>query len=248
MEVCRGGVKIICFSYYDVLYLQRHRFTFRVIKEKKYHYVYRIRNIRNKMQYVGVHSTDNLDDGYMGSGTYLKNARKKYGLDSFVKEIIKTFDNRDEALAYESQIVNEDFVRRKSVYNLVLGGGQPKMRNLTLSKFIKSTQLTLVFDKRETTQYFIDIPEDQRLVFYPNVDVINSMRRHLDTSKTDDALSRIRNKLRCLILDNVDAFCETLTMCYNDKKHNKLAKGYLRTLHESGWIETIIIDKYSMAA
>ncbi len=200
------------------------------------------------MQYVGVHSTDNLDDGYMGSGTYLRNAKKKYGPNSFVKEIIKTFDNRDEALAHESQIVNEDFVRRKSVYNLVLGGGQPKMRNLTLSKFIESTQLTLDFNNRETKQYFIDIPEDQRLLFYPNVDVIDSMRKYLDTSKPDDTLSKIRNKLRCFILDNVDTFCETLTMYYNDKKHNKLAKEYLRTLHKSGWIETIIIDKYSMAA
>ena len=200
------------------------------------------------MQYVGVHSTDDLDDGYMGSGTYLRNAIKKYGPDSFVKEIIKTFDNRDEALAYESQIVNEDFVRRKSVYNLVLGGGQPKMRSLTLSKFIESTQLTLDFNKREAKQYFVDIPEDQRLLFYPNIDVIDRMRKYLDYSKTDDTLSKIKNKLRCLILDNVDAFCETLTMYYNDKKHNKLAKGYLRNLHESGWIEVIMIDKYSKVA
>ena len=39
---------------------------------KKFHYFYRIENIINNFYYYGIHSIDNLNDGYMGSGRGLK--------------------------------------------------------------------------------------------------------------------------------------------------------------------------------
>lgn len=55
---------------------------------KKYHYVYRIINKLNNKFYYGVHSTSNIDDGYMGSGKRLGYAKNKYGLENFEKEIL----------------------------------------------------------------------------------------------------------------------------------------------------------------
>lgn len=40
----------------------------------KYYYLYKITNLINEHFYYGVHRTNGLNDGYMGSGSRLKNA------------------------------------------------------------------------------------------------------------------------------------------------------------------------------
>ena len=89
---------------------------------KKYHYFYKITNIINGHYYYGVHNTDNIDDGYMGSGVRLRLAYKKYGIENFTKEILKYFDTSDEAFTYESNIVTENLVKDIECYNCELGG------------------------------------------------------------------------------------------------------------------------------
>lgn len=91
-------------------------------KSKKYNYFYKITNIVNNHYYYGIHSTDNLDDGYMGSGVRLKSAIKKYGIENFKKEILNFFETRGEASKYESEMVTESLIRDDSCYNIILGG------------------------------------------------------------------------------------------------------------------------------
>ena len=55
-----------------------------------YFYLYQIINKLNDKIYVGVHKTDNLNDGYMGSGKILNRAIKKYGVENFEKDIYHT--------------------------------------------------------------------------------------------------------------------------------------------------------------
>ena len=92
-------------------------------KEKKqYHYFYKIINRLNNHFYYGVHNTNNLNDGYMGSGTRLQYAYKKYGVENFEKKILKFFNTSKEAFEYEAEIVNEELIKNKECYNIQLGG------------------------------------------------------------------------------------------------------------------------------
>lgn len=97
--------------------------------EKKYNYTYQIKNLINGKTYIGVHSTDDLDDGYMGSGYRLKQSMRKHGKENFVKTIMCFFDTAEEMYEEEKFLVDEKWVKRKDTYNLTLGGNRPPIND-----------------------------------------------------------------------------------------------------------------------
>jgi hypothetical protein len=87
-----------------------------------FYYLYEVKNKINGKVYVGVHKTQNLNDGYMGSGKVLKRAIEKHGVENFTKTILEHFDSAEAMYAREKEVVNEDFLNRDDTYNLRCGG------------------------------------------------------------------------------------------------------------------------------
>ncbi len=87
-----------------------------------FYILYKTTNLINGKIYIGVHQTNDIDDGYLGSGFLLKHSIKKHGRENFKKEILEQFETREEMYDRESIIVNEEFIKRIDVYNRRLGG------------------------------------------------------------------------------------------------------------------------------
>lgn len=86
------------------------------------HIIYKITNNLNGRYYIGRHSTNNVDDGYMGSGLGIKNAIEKYGVENFTKEIIAEAASSSALWDLERDIVNESVVKDPMSYNMAYGG------------------------------------------------------------------------------------------------------------------------------
>ena len=110
-----------------------------------FHFTYQTKNMLNEKTYVGIHSTKNLNDGYLGSGIALQKAIKKYGRDNFTMIPLAFFDSRNEALEEEAFIVNLKWVNDNNNYNLSGGGTANKVTSeqtkLKLSNALKGREV-----------------------------------------------------------------------------------------------------------
>lgn len=88
-----------------------------------YHFVYQTRCLINGKIYIGVHSTNDLNDGYLGSGKALKKDIKAFGPEAFERTVLQLFSAPQDMYAKEAELVNQEFIEREDTYNLILGGG-----------------------------------------------------------------------------------------------------------------------------
>ena len=90
--------------------------------QRKFHYIYKITRQDGKY-YIGLHSTDNLDDGYFGSGQILWRSIKKHGKEKHSKEILEFLPSRTELKAREEFLVDEELLKDPMCMNVIKGGG-----------------------------------------------------------------------------------------------------------------------------
>jgi hypothetical protein len=69
-----------------------------------------------------MHSTDNLEDGYMGSGKRLWHSIRKHGKENFKVEILEHYFTRQDLAAREKELVNEECLKDPMCMNLTWGG------------------------------------------------------------------------------------------------------------------------------
>jgi hypothetical protein len=87
-----------------------------------YHYIYKTTNKLNGCYYIGCHSSKDLDNTYLGSGTILRHSIKKYGRNAFEKIILFLCKDIKTKFYYESLVVNKDVIKDPLCMNLIIGG------------------------------------------------------------------------------------------------------------------------------
>ncbi|MCP4521027.1 MAG: hypothetical protein GY827_04965 [Cytophagales bacterium] len=91
-------------------------------KEKKYHFIYKTTNLLTGRYYIGMHSTNDLEDGYLGSGKRLRYSIRKYGSENHQREILEFCNSRKELKLRESEIVTLNEIAKEDCINLKVGG------------------------------------------------------------------------------------------------------------------------------
>lgn len=89
----------------------------------KYHFIYVTTNIKSNKQYIGSHSTLNINDGYLGSGIILQNYINKIGKSYFKREILEFCNSNSEARKKESIYIKKYNTLKPSGYNISPTGG-----------------------------------------------------------------------------------------------------------------------------
>jgi hypothetical protein len=87
-----------------------------------YYFIYETINKINEMKYRGFHMTEDINDGYLGSGTYFMRAVRKYGEENFERIILEFCDSYEEVLNKEKEYVDDNWIIRKDTYNIINGG------------------------------------------------------------------------------------------------------------------------------
>ena len=89
---------------------------------KKFHFIYKTTNLVNGKYYIGAHSTDNLNDGYLGSGVGISRAIKRYGAENFKRDILEFVNSEEEKWKCEIDHITPEIVQDDMSYNQVAGG------------------------------------------------------------------------------------------------------------------------------
>ena len=105
---------------------------------KKYHVIYKTSCLITGKYYIGMHSTDDLDDGYLGSGKRLWRSLNKYGRETHSYEILEHLHSRESLRIREHMLVTEELLGDPLCMNLALGGGH--IYNTTRAAYVKGKQ------------------------------------------------------------------------------------------------------------
>lgn len=94
-----------------------------MMTKQVYGYIYMTTNLVNGKKYIGQKASSSFVEDYKGSGTYLKNAINKYGIENFKTEILKWCYDQEELDSSERFFIEQNnAVESDDFYNLAKGG------------------------------------------------------------------------------------------------------------------------------
>lgn len=185
------------------------------------HFLYKTICIENSKYYIGIHSTNNVYDGYLGSGTILKKAVNKYGIDKFERQIVKYFDTREELISAETEYLKTISENDLFCYNVLKGG----KRN--------------TYNHPEIGAIYKDKFERNSDIFYC---ITTNGKLYKQRVFEKDTLNRIYN----LFTIASDKIAERLTWIINDKNYNELGLKVLNDIQQTAdFPENLVITEMS---
>ena len=130
-----------------------------------FYYIYKITNIKNNKFYHGSHKTAELDDGYFGSGIYLKRAIARHGQESFIKEIVLFCESEEEMLRKETEYLQK--YKNDLTYNLKFcaSGGNtresytPSQKAVYIQKLVNNPNSPIGKRGSQAFNYGMKVPE-----------------------------------------------------------------------------------------
>tara|TARA_R110000824_G_scaffold159803_4_gene334289 strand:+ start:2047 stop:2835 length:789 start_codon:yes stop_codon:yes gene_type:complete len=206
--------------------------------------VYKTTNMVNGRFYVGAHRTENPHDNYLGSGSALTGAIKKYGRTSFVKAVLFDFDNPGEMGAKEAEIVDVDFVDNPMTYNLVPGGHQGNSYYRALEK-VSSEDLSAWCTKGNEVQRQMAVADPtfrdpQRKAgsrVFKKLHSEGRLRHDTFTGRkhSEESKAKMRESSRITSLGKRNSQYGTVWVCREGSRSRKVKKDELCLFIKEGW-------------
>ncbi len=176
-------------------------------KEKTYHFIYRTTNLINGKYYYGMHSTNDLNDGYYGSGKRLRYSINKYGKENHAIEKIEFFNNRKDLAQKEKEIINLNEISNENCLNLTVGGEggairsgtkhsvetKEKIRNSLLGKPLSDERKTKISISGKGKHFFIMTDEQKRKISIAKKGKKSSLK---GIPRTDETKRKISEALK----------------------------------------------------
>lgn len=152
-----------------------------------YHILYKVTCLLTNRYYVGMHSTSNLNDRYLGSGKILRRSLKKYGRENHFFEILEYFHSRESLMSREMEVVSKELLADPLSMNLMPGGwGGGGWTNVNLDPEKKRLSIEARMEAQAVLR-----EEDPEWTARAK----EHLRRMLEKAHTPEALSKMRESI-----------------------------------------------------
>lgn len=218
---------------------------------RKFHYIYKTTCTVTGRYYIGMHSTDDLNDGYIGSGKRLWYSIQKHGKAAHVCTILEHFPDRVSLKRREREIIDERMLGDTQCMNLRLGGEGgfdhvnsdseiQKAKNLKSQIAMKTLAETdPEWASRRSEKHRINMKESYRSgdrVVPKGFSQAFRGKKH-----TEETLQKLRNKPKLLGNKN-GSFGSRWMTDPTTLVSKKISADRIEAMKVLGWIEKRIVD------